>query len=507
VATPGETKPSNSSPILRLDQTNLGVIGTRIPVPTYPRERLAPAIVHIGVGGFHRAHQAVYLDELAERRVTDQWGITGVGLLPQDRRMAEALLPQQCLYTVVERGARDPRARVVGSMTRYLFAPEHPELVLGALEDTRTRLVTLTITEGGYNFNQVSGEFEAENPAVQHDLRHPSAPTTVFGYLCEALERRRQAGIAPFTVLSCDNLQSNGEITKKMIASFARLRDDGLAAWIEDNVAFPNCMVDRITIQTTDDDRAMVAQTFGVEDAWPVVAEPFRQWVIEDRFPQGRPPLEEVGAQFVADVHPYEMMKIRLLNAGHQAIGYLGYLCGYRYIHEVMGDPLFPAFMKRLMDEEITPLLPPVPGIDLDQYKHSLIERFANPEIRDQVSRICFDGSARMPKFLLPSLTEALSSGRPHALLTLAVAGWFRYLSGLDEQGEPILVEDQMRDTLQARAREGRENPRPLLRLTSLFGDLGQNEPFVAMLEDALRGLYTEGARATLSGYLASGIG
>lgn len=503
MATSGETNSGDTSPIPRLNQANLETIGTRIPVPTYPRERLEPAIVHIGVGGFHRAHQAVYLDELAERRVTDQWGITGVGLLPQDRRMAEALLPQQCLYTVVERGAHAPRARVVGSMTRYLFAPENPELVLGALEDGRTRLVTLTITEGGYNFNQTSGEFEADNPAIQHDLRHPSAPTTVFGYIREALERRRRAGIAPFTVLSCDNIQSNGDVTKKMITSFARLRDDGLAAWIEANVAFPNCMVDRITIQTTDEDRAMVARTFDIADAWPVVTEPFRQWVIEDRFGNGRPPLEEVGAQFVTDVHPYEMMKIRLLNASHQAIGYLGYLCGYRYIHEVMGDPRFVAFMRRLMDEEITPLLPPVPGIDLDQYKGSLIERFANPEIRDQVSRICFDGSSRMPKFLLPSLSEALASGRPHTLLTLAVAGWFRYLSGIDEQGEPILVEDQMVEALQALAREGREDPRPLLRLTALFGDLAANEPFAAELEEALRLLYRRGARAALGRYLA----
>jgi mannitol-1-phosphate/altronate dehydrogenase len=392
-------------------------------------------------------------------------------------------------------------------MTRYLFAPENPEHVLGALADVKTRLVTLTITEGGYNFNQATGEFEVANPDVQHDLRHPATPTTVFGYIREALNRRHQAGIAPFTVLSCDNLQNNGDVMKKMMISFAGLGDDGLAAWIEANVAFPNSMVDRITIQTTDDDRAMVARTFGVADAWPVVTEPFRQWVIEDRFCNGRPPLDEAGAQFVADVHPYEMMKIRLLNAGHQAIGYLGYLCGYRYIHEVMNDPRFQAFLTRLMDEEITPLLPPVPGIDLDNYKRSLVERFANPEIRDQVSRICFDGSSRMPKFLLPSLSEALASGRPHALLTLAVAGWFRYLSGVDEHGEPILVEDQLVETLQSRAREGREDPRPLLRLTGLFGDLAGNEPFVISLAEALRLLYTRGARATLAHYLASGEG
>ncbi|HWE64893.1 MAG TPA: mannitol dehydrogenase family protein [Chloroflexota bacterium] len=505
--TPSESRPGGVSQIQPLREETLKVLGAGIAVPTYPRTRLTQAIVHIGVGGFHRAHQAVYLDDLAEQRVTDQWGLLGVGLLPQDKRMEQALLPQQCLFTVVERSAHAETARVVGAMTGFLFAPEHTEQTLRVLAGAETRLVTLTITEGGYNFNQVTGEFEATNPEVQADLQHPATPTTVFGYLCEALDRRRRAGLPPFTLLSCDNLQSNGHVLKKMILSFAALRDRELATWIDANVAFPSSMVDRITIQTTDEDRAMVARTFGIADAWPVITEPFRQWVIEDTFCNGRPPLEEVGAQFVADVHPYEMMKIRLLNASHQAMGYLGYLCGYRYVHEVMNDPLFQEFIRRLMAVEVTPLLAPVPGVDLDAYKRSLLERFANPKIGDQVSRICFDGSARMPKFLLPSLSEALASGRPHTLLTLAVAGWFRYLFGVDEHGEPIPVEDQLAGELQARAREGREDPRPLLRMHSLFGDVADNEAFVTTLEEALRLLYTQGARATLSHYLAAADG
>jgi mannitol-1-phosphate/altronate dehydrogenase len=298
-------------------------------------------------------------------------------------------------------------------------------------------------------------------------------------------------------------LQGNGAVAKKMMVSFATLRDQGLASWIDANVSFPNCMVDRIAVQTTDQDRAMVTQTFGIVDAWPVVTEPFRQWVIEDAFCNGRPPLQEVGTQMVEDVHPYEMMKIRLLNASHQAMGYLGYLRGYRYIDDVMNDPLFQAFIGRMMDAEITPHLDPVPGVDLAEYKRSLMERFANPKIRDQVSRICFDSSARMPKFLLPTLSEALSNGQPHALLTLAVAGWFRYLTGVDEQGETIQVEDQMADQLQALAREGGEDPRPLLGIHRLFGDLGQDQEFVKSLEEALHLLYTQGARAALSHYLS----
>jgi mannitol-1-phosphate/altronate dehydrogenase len=418
--------------------------------------------------------------------------------------MEEALLPQQCLYSVVERSNRVETARVVGAMGRYLFAPENRENVLDVLAGADTRIVSLTITEGGYNFNQVTGEFEASHPAVQADLQHPSTPSTVFGYICEALDRRRKAGRAPFTLLSCDNLQGNGAVARKMMVSFAALRDQGLASWIDANVSFPNCMVDRIAVQTTDQDREMVTQTFGIVDAWPVVTEPFRQWVIEDAFCNGRPPLQEVGAQIVEDVHPYEMMKIRLLNASHQAMAYLGYLRGYRYIDDVMSDPLFQVFIRRMMDVEVTPHLAPVPGVDLAAYKRSLMERFANPKIRDQVSRICFDSSARMPKFLLPTLSEALSTHQPHALLTLAVAGWFRYLTGVDEQGEMIQIEDQMADQLQALAREGGEDPRPLLGVHRLFGDLGQDQEFVTSLEEALHLLYTQGARATLSNYLSS---
>ena len=482
-----------------LSAATLSRLRPGIAVPTYPRERLKRAWVHVGVGAFHRAHQAVYLDDLAEQRLTDQWGLCGVGLLPGDKGMEQALLPQHCLYTVVERSAMVQSARVVGAMTGYIFAPENRERALQLLADEDTRIVSLTITEGGYNVNQVSGEFEAASPAVQADLRRPSAPSTVFGYICEALDRRRKAGRAPFTLLSCDNLQGNGTIAKKSVTSFAALRDEGLAAWIEAKVAFPNSMVDRIAIQTSDDDRAMVRQTFGIVDAWPVITEPFRQWVIEDTFCNGRPPLEEVGAQIVADVHPYEMMKIRLLNASHQALAYLGYLSGYRRVHEVMADPLFTQFIERLMDEEITALLAPVPGIDLTAYKHSLIERFANPKVGDSVSRLAFDGSARMPKFLLPSLSEAIAGGRPYRLLTLATAGWFRYLLGTDEQGEPIAIEDQLVDQLTALARQGRADPRPLLGMRQLFGSLGEQDGFVTLLADTLQAIYLQGAHATLA--------
>ncbi|HEX2914437.1 MAG TPA: mannitol dehydrogenase family protein [Chloroflexia bacterium] len=488
----------------KLNQNNLQAFAGQVTIPTYQRNQLQRSMVHLGVGGFHRAHLAAYLDDLAEQGITQEWGESGVGILPVDKPMAEALLPQDCLYTLVERSAAGDKARIIGSMLGYQFAPDNPAAVLSMLTDPATKIVSLTITEGGYNVDSQTGLFNTANPAVQADLVNQSSPKTVFGYICAALEQRRKAGEKPFTVLSCDNLQGNGKIAKTAILSFARLQSETLAAWIEANVAFPNGMVDRITPQTTEADRLYVAQAFGIEDAWPVMTEPFRQWVLEDNFCNGRPPFEEVGVQLVSDVHPYETMKLRLLNASHQAMGYLGYLSGYRYIHEVMGDADFRRFIKRMMDEEVTPLLPPVPGIDLNDYKETLLLRFANPKIADQVMRICTDGSDRMPKFLLPSLSEALQQNKPHRLLTLAVAGWFRFLRGVDEQGQNIPIADPLADQLKARANEARENPRALLSLREIFGDLGQHDAFVAELAQALAELDTGGAKRTLQAYLAT---
>lgn len=473
-----------------------------VPKPTYDRTQLTDGIVHIGVGGFHRAHQAVYLDDLIGQGKGQAWGICGVGLLPADKRMRDALDPQDGLYTVVTRSQEGDHARVIGSLTRYLLAPDDPAAVLAALTAPATRLVTLTITEGGYNYDETTGAFDFDNPGVAHDLAAPSRPDTVFGYLAEALDRRRRAGTAPFTLLSCDNVQGNGRVARRSVLAFAERRDPALADWIARHVTFPNCMVDRITPQTTDADRAMARTEFGIEDAWPVVCEPFRQWVVEDEFVNGRPPLEEVGVQMTQDVHPYEQMKIRLLNAGHSALGYLGWLAGFRAINDAASDPQFQTFLRRLWDDEVTPLLSPVPGVDLTEYKETLLIRFANPRIADQVARICLDGSSKMPKFLLPSIHDQLARGYVPRLLTLAAAGWFRYLSGTDEQGRPIPIEDPMAATLQERARAGGPDPRPLLSLRRLFGDLADSPRFVSELQSALQSLYAEGTRATLSAYL-----
>lgn len=474
-------------------------------LPRYDRRAVMPGIVHIGVGGFHRAHEAVYLDDLMAQGGAQEWGICGVGLRPADKAMRDALVPQDCLYTIVVEDAYGAEARIIGSLVKYLFAPEETEAVLDALAAPQTRIVSLTITEGGYNFSQATGEFDADHADIQHDLVNPAHPVSVFGYLAEALDRRRLAGHAPFTVLSCDNVPQNGDIARKTLLAFAALRDPGLHDWIAAHVAFPNSMVDRITPQTTESDRVLVQDDYGYEDAWPVVCEPFRQWIIEDKFSDGRPPLERVGAQFTSDVHPYEMMKLRLLNAGHSAIGYLGFLAGYPYIHEIMADDLFRAYLRRLMNEEVTPLLRPVPGIDLTEYKATLLTRFANPTLKDQTSRICLDGSSKVPKFLLPSLHEALAAGSPATLLTLALAGWFRYLRGEDEQGRPFAVDDPRAADLQKLAQQGKTDPRPLLGVTDLFSDLGQSPAFVARLTRFGEHLERDGARKTLGTLLTEG--
>jgi fructuronate reductase/mannitol 2-dehydrogenase len=477
----------------------------RVAVPTYDRGAVTPAVVHLGVGGFHRAHQAMYFDDLAEHGVSTDWGVTGVSL--RHRRMKDALAPQDGLFTVVERGTRGDRARVLGPLRRQLFAPEERERVLAALSDERTRLVTLTVTGSGYNVAPETGEFQADEPAVAAELSHPEQPATAFGYVVEALARRRRAGHAPFTVLSCDNVPRNGAVARSAVVGFARLRDEVLARWIEDRVAFPSSMVDRITPATTPADRALLAREFGVADRWPVVTEPFSQWIVEDAFCNDRPPLEQVGARFVPDVEPYTLAKTRLLNASHSALGYLGHLAGHRLTHEAMADPALHDYLARLMEHEVAPLLPVIPGFDMTAYRHSLLARFANPRIGDQLARLCARGSTKMPAYLLPSLREARRQGRPHELLTLALAAWLRYLRGVDLAGRRIELVDARAPRLQAMAAAGGNDPRPLLSERAVFGDLGDDETLVAALERALERLDREGPHAALAERRRAGVG
>ncbi|SET34599.1 fructuronate reductase [Geodermatophilus poikilotrophus] len=483
-----------------LTQATLYSHGARIAVPSYDRGALTPAVVHLSVGGFSRAHQLIYFDELAERRISTGWGVVGVGL--RQRHLQDALAPQDHLYTVVERSPDGERARVVGVMVDYLYAPDAPAAVLDRLSDPRTRLVTLTITPGGYLLDPQTRAFTADHPDVHRDLAEPHAPATVFGYLLEALDRRRQAGLAPFTVVSCDNLHRNGEATRASVVGLARLRDEVLARWITDRVAFPSSMVDRITPQTPPEERAALAARYGVDDRWPVVTEPFSQWFVEDTFSNGRPPLDQVGVRFVPDVGDYELMKTRLLNASHSAMGHLGSLAGYDRMDELMGDPVFATYVERLMDDEVTPLLPQPDGVDLTDYKRTLLQRFANPAIADRLSRLCRRGSAKLPQHLLPSLRQSLVEGRPAPLLLLAVAGWCRYLRGTDDDGRPLPLEDPRADELHALALAGGGDPRPLLDVRAVFGDLGDDPVVVAALTGAIETIDRLGARAAVAAAL-----
>ncbi|HYO38764.1 MAG TPA: mannitol dehydrogenase family protein [Nocardioidaceae bacterium] len=490
----------------KLDATTLEQIAGSgaVQVPGYDRNQVTSGIVHFGVGGFHRAHEAMYLDALMNQGKALEWGITGVGLLPGDRRMHDVLHAQDCLYTLVVKDADGTlHPRVIGSIVDYLFAPDDPEAVLRVLTDPATRIVSLTITEGGYLVNQATGEFDADDPSIQADLADGVLPTSAFGYLTEALARRRAAGTEPFTVMSCDNIQGNGEVAHKMIGAFARLKDPDLAAWLEEHVTFPNSMVDRITPVTTDRDRANLAETFQVEDGWPVVCEPFEQWALEDKFPTGRPRFEEVGAQLVPDVVPYEKMKLRLLNASHQGLCYLGYLSGYRYAHEVCSDPLFTGFLLGFMHDEATPTLEPVPGVDLERYKQQLVERFANPEIRDTLARLCAESSDRIPKWLLPVVWDQLAAGRPVTRSALIVAAWARYAEGVDEDGDPIDIVDRRKQAVMTRASQQRTDRLAFLRDPTLFGDLVDVEAFTTEYLAALDSLHQHGARATLEAWEA----
>jgi mannitol 2-dehydrogenase len=469
-----------------LSQQNLEQLAPGVTPPQYDRGSVSAGIVHFGVGGFHRAHQAMVLDDLMAQRLANDWGIVGVGVREADLGMKEALIPQNCLYTLTTKDMGAQSTRIIGSIIDFLYAPENPEAVLSLLADERIRIVSLTITEGGYNFDQITGEFLWSNQAVAADVTRLESPQTVFGFLTEGLRRRKEAGIEPFTVMSCDNIQGNGHLAKKMFVSFATRVDADLAQWMESTVAFPNSMVDRITPVTTPDNIHEAETTTGLKDAWPVVSETFFQWVLEDNFPAGRPPFDKAGVQLVDDVEPYELMKLRLLNASHQALAYFGYLKGYRLAHDAVNDPDIQTLLRRYMAEEATPTLRPVPGVDLARYQDTLIERFTNAEVKDTVARLAAESSDRIPKWLVPVINERLEQGGDVTLCAAIVASWARYAEGVDEHGAPIDVVDNLKAEVMASAQLHDEDLLAFVRNEKLFGDLatkaGFTTPYLATL-------------------------
>jgi mannitol 2-dehydrogenase len=470
--------------------------------PAYDPRALRAGILHIGVGNFHRAHQAVYVDDLLNDGRDRDWAIVGAGLRPADRAMRAALAGQDWLTTVIELEPGASRARIIGSMIDFLPVREDGRAIVAALDDPGIRIVSLTITEGGYCIDPATGAFDLDHPDIRHDAAHPEMPRGVFGVLVAALKRRRDRGLQPFTVLSCDNLPRNGHVAWEATAGLADLTDRSLGEYVRKAVAFPDSMVDRITPVTTDRERARAAAEFGVADAWPVACEPFRQWVIEDRFPAGRPRLEEVGVTFTPDVAAHELMKLRILNGAHAALAYPAALLGIRFVHQAMVDPLVGAFLDRLVTEEIIPALPSVADVDLGAYWRVVARRFANPEIEDTIARLAMDGSNRQPKFILPSVRDRLKASRDISGLALVSALWCRACAGTTETGEPLAVDDAMAARLTAAAWAARAAPDAFLGLRDVFGDLADAHAFRKAFAAALDALWRSGVRATLASYV-----
>jgi len=446
------------------------------PIPD--RSGLTPGIAHIGVGNFHRSHQAMYLDRLLRQGSAQNWGIVGIGLLPGDARMGEVLRAQDFAYTLVELAGDGTRsASRIGSVVDFLYAPDDPEAVLELLASPQISILSLAITEGGYNTSDVTGEFDTTDPGVLADVG-AEHPRTVFGVMAAGLHRRRSRGIAPFTVASCDNILGNGDTARRALVAFARLAyDDGFADWIDAEVAFPNSMVDRTTPVTGDAERALVRDAFGIDDAWPVVCEPFAQWVFEDRFPLGRPEWERVGAQPVDDVAPYELMKLRLLNGSHQAMAYAGLLRGHTHVHEAMTDPAVTGLIERWMDEAAATLLP-VSGVDIPAYRAQLLERFANPYIRDTMERLATDASDRIPKFVLAAARERSAAGLRSPAAAEIAAGFAARSAHVLAAGGTLA--DRQADRIAEALADAATAPERFLDRRDWFGALRDDPAFVA---------------------------
>jgi len=467
--------------------------------PSYDRRRIVPGIVHIGVGGFNRSHLAVYLDDLLERGEANPWGEFGIGLLPADKSLHDALALQDCLYGLMLMDSGGESYRVIGSLSNHVYAPDSREVVLARLSSPECRIISLTVTEGGYFIDGGLGTLPLDHSDLRHDLSHPETPRTWLGYVAEAANRRMRQGSGPFTLLSCDNLQHNGATARAALLAFAGERSPALCNWIESNVATPNSMVDRITPRSTDEHRATIAETFGIFDRAPVVAEPFRQWVLEDSFAAGRPAWELTGVQFTTDVAPYERTKMRLLNGGHSAIGYAADLLGISTISEAVSDPLVRELLIAFMSE-VRPTLRSLPGIDLDDYIATILRRFSNTAIRDQVPRICSDGCAKIAKFLVPSLEDLLVAGADPQIIPLVIALWLHYLRGYDENGRAVTISDPLLNAIKPSLITGGNTAEQVFAVRSIFGGMRSRFPSLAgTIQTSLDGLRACGVRATIA--------
>ena len=472
-------------------------------LPAYDRTALVPRIVHLGFGAFHRAHQAVYADILAAEHGSD-WGYCEINLIGGEQQIAD-LRAQDNLYTVAEMSAEAWNARVVGVVRNALHAQvDGLETVFDALCQPQVGIVSLTITEKGYCHSPATGQLVMTHPAIVADLAQPQRPGSAVGVVVEALARRRAAGLAAFSVMSCDNMPENGHVMKNVVLAYAGARDAELAAWIADNVTFPSTMVDRIVPAVTPDTLEKIARLTGVRDPAAVACEPFRQWVIEDNFVAGRPTWEKAGAELVADVIPFEEMKLRMLNGSHSFLAYTGYLAGYQHINDCMDDVNFRHAARALMLDEQAPTLR-VKGVDLTNYADRLIARYSNPALRHRTWQIAMDGSQKLPQRMLDSVRWHLVHGGSFDLLALGIAAWMRYVGGVDEQGAAIEVSDPLLPQIQAAVRaseEGDARVQALLGIEAIFGnELPHEKAFTGKVMQAYRMLCERGAKATVAAF------
>ncbi len=486
---------------MRLSAASLADLRPTVAVPSYDRAAVTPGILHVGVGNFHRAHQAVYANDLLNAGHDPDWGIRGAGVRPADAAMRDRLAAQDWLSSVVEIDAGGLSASVIGAMVDFLPVAAGHRPIIAAIADPATRIVSLTVTEGGYYVDSATGVFDVAHPDIAQDALTPDSPLTVFGAIVAGLARRRAAK-APITVMSCDNLPGNGDVTRNAVLGLARATDADLAAWIADNVTFPNGMVDRITPATSESQIRMLRDEFGIEDAAPVFCEPFRQWVLEDAFAAGRPDWDAAGVTLTSNVHDYEAMKIRVLNGGHAIIAYAGGLAGIEFVHDAMQHPVIEAFLRKTEARDVLPDVKPVGDLSPAGYLDLTVERFRNPGVADTITRLCFDGSNRQPKFILPSVRDALARGHDPQGLALVSALWCRYCLGRTDAGAPIGPNDPNWDALKAAARRAESDPLAWLDQAEIYGDLRHSRRFCDGFAAAHRGIAESGAIGALEHYL-----
>ncbi len=490
--------------LVKLSNDTLQALPDGIARPRYDRAGLTPGIVHIGLGNFHRAHQAWYLHRLMQQGQAQDWAILGAGVRAYDAVMRERLLAQDCLTTLIELDPSGTSAEVTGAMLDYVGIAKGNAPLIEAMADPAIRIVSLTVTEGGYYTDPVTAGFDAGHPDMAHDAATPEHPRTAFGAMIAALRRRRAAGHGPFTALSCDNLQGNGRVLRQTLVSLARMSDPALADWIDAEVSFPNSMVDCI-VPATGPRELDLAQALGIDDAAPVTHENYRQWVIEDDFCAGRPDWDRVGAVFSDDVHAYEAMKIRILNAGHQVVANAGELLSQATIADCLAHPAICGFFRRVEGEEIAPHVHPVPDMTPSAYVDLIERRFANPAIRDTTRRVAFDGASRHTGFVLPILRDALAAGGRVQGLALTEALWARMCFGTREDGSVIAPNDPRWDALNAAAQAARARPMAWLEQAWVYGDLAQEPRFAPAFAHWLSRLWQDGTEQVLQDYVGGG--